>query len=704
MNLFTRIIITVLSTSILIFVSIIGVTLYKTNNLAVKNANQITIAESEKDAKYIESELNYYMDTVRVLATTLGSMVEGNRAERDLANAILNKTLKENERFLAIWTGWEPNAFDGNDAEFVNSIGHDGTGRFVPYWSRKDGEISVKALEGYDKPEVGGFYLRAKDSGKEVILDPYSYEVNGEKVLMTSITAPIKIGDDIVGVVGIDISLDSMRKMNDTLILYDSGFGAILSNNGTLVAHKSNKLVGKSYYELEGIKSVNEIKSTVESGKSLSISDFDPVDNGDVYKTFSPIKIGSTNTPWSLMIAIPINEVKKESRDLLNLSIIIGVIGIIILALVIFEIVRRLIKPILKVVEQMKEIASGNLTVEALEIKSKDELGQLAHAMNEMTSNTRVLIQDAAGISDQVAAYSEELMTSTNEIKVGIEQVSSTMEEMAAGSSDQAHHAGETMEEIQQVDYEVKQIIQYTNEMTDRSLVTKESSQKGIQSAEQSMQEMEIIEDKVSSAANIVKELGVKSVAINEILNVIHDIASQTNLLALNAAIEAARAGENGKGFAVVADEVRKLAEQSAESTSQISSIIESIQKETQKAEQAMVEVVQEVKSGSEVIDNSRKAFDEIANNITKMVDQINSVTGASRLIEEETKKAVKAVENIVSITQETSAGTEELSATMEQQNASMQEVDGMANSLAIMAEALGKSLSKFTYDNKGTS
>ncbi|KMY50538.1 methyl-accepting chemotaxis protein [Peribacillus loiseleuriae] len=704
MNLFKRIIITVLGTSILIFVSIIGVTLYKTNNLAVKNANHIALAESEKHAKYIETELNYTMDIVRTLAITFSSMAEGNKAERDLANAILNKTLKENERFLTVWTGWEPNAFDGKDAEFANIVGHDGTGRFIPYWSRTDGEINVKALEGYDKPGVGDFYLRSKDSGKEVILDPYSYEVNGEKVLMTSITAPIKIGNDVVGVVGIDISLDSMRKMNDTLNFYDSGFGAILSNNGTLVAHKSNKLVGKSYYEIEGIKSVNEIKSTVESGKSLSISDFDPVDNGDVYKTFSPIKIGSTNTPWSLMIAVPIDEVKKESRDLLNLSIIIGVIGIIILALVIFEIVRRLIKPILKVVEQMKEIASGNLTVEALEIKSKDELGQLAHAMNEMTSNTRVLIQDAAGISDQVAAYSEELMTSTNEIKVGIEQVSSTMEEMAAGSSDQAHHAGETMEEIQQVDYEVKQIIQYTNEMTDRSLVTKESSQKGIQSAEQSMQEMEIIEDKVSSAANIVKELGIKSVAINEILNVIHDIASQTNLLALNAAIEAARAGDHGKGFAVVADEVRKLAEQSAESTSQISSIIESVQIEAQKAEQAMVEVVQEVKSGSEVIDNSRKAFGEIANNITEMVNQISSVTGASRLIEEETKKAVKAVENIVSITQETSAGTEELSATMEQQNASMQEVDGMANSLAKMAEDLGKSLSKFTYDNKGTS
>ena len=177
----------------------------------------------------------------------------------------------------------------------------------------------------------------------------------------------------------------------------------------------------------------------------------------------------------------------------------------------------------------------------------------------------------------------------------GIEQVSATTEELASGSTEQTKHTGETLEKIQQMDDKVNQIHQYTTEMTSSSQITEDSSQKGIKSADQSIQQMKMIEEKVSSTVNIVKKLGQKSQEISQILEVINGIASQTNLLALNAAIEAARAGEHGKGFAVVANEVKKLAEQSSESTSQISSIIENVLKETQEVEQAMNGVVLEV-------------------------------------------------------------------------------------------------------------
>ncbi|MFD2445182.1 methyl-accepting chemotaxis protein [Bacillus sp. CGMCC 1.16607] len=318
--------------------------------------------------------------------------------------------------------------------------------------------------------------------------------------------------------------------------------------------------------------------------------------------------------------------------------------------------------------------------------------------MNEMTSNTRALIRDAAGISDNVSSYSEELMTFTDEMKDGIEQVSATSEELASGSTNQAEHASETLVKIQRVDYEVKQINQHTEKMTQQSLITKDSSQRGIQNAEQAMEQMKMIEERVSSTAHIVQELGERSKQINQILEVINDIASQTNLLSLNAAIEAARAGEHGKGFAVVADEVRKLAEQSSVSTSQISTIIEMVQKEVQEVEQAIKGVVAEVQSGSNVIESNREAFNEIAKNVSDMINEMNKVAYGSKQIDQETSDAVKAVENIAAISQQSSAGSEELSATMEQQSASMQEIDGMARNLAELAESLNQSLAKFKY------
>ncbi|MGG0658363.1 methyl-accepting chemotaxis protein [Rummeliibacillus pycnus] len=696
MKLLTKILLSILGTCLIVFITIIGFNLYQVDHSSVKNAKKLALKVSETKARDVEAKLNYAMNTSKGVATTLSTMVEKDKANRQLANAVLEKTLQENPSFLSTWTIWEPNAFDGADKKYKNTKGHDETGRFVPYWTRESGQIRLLASDDYDNPKENDYYQLAKDTGKEVILDPYTYQVAGKNVQMTTIVVPIKINDKVVGAVGVDISLDSMQKLNDTIHLYKSGYGAIISNDGTIVSHKSHELVGESSYKLVGANS-SKVKNAVQTGQPLSYTDVSS-DGADVYKVFSPINIGSTGTPWSLMITIPLDEVKQDTNTMMKYSIIISLIGIIILATLITLIARGLVKPIVKVVDKVQEIAGGNLTTEALTIQTKDEIGQLAKAMNEMSSSTRTLISDAAGISKQVSSHSEELLTYTNEISEGIEQVSATTEQLAAGSTDQAQHANETLEKVQYVDEAGKMIGQYLEEMTNSSRKTEESVEKGLQSANQSIQGMQIIEEKVASTANIVQQLGEKSKEIRRILDVINDIADQTNLLALNAAIEAARAGEHGKGFSVVADEVRKLAEQSAESTDKISTIIDGVLKETQEVELSMNGVVQEVQVGSNLIEQNREAFDGINQNMEEMSNKIIQVNGASKTIHDATTDVLKAVESIAAISQESSAGTEELSATMEEQNASIQEILGMAKNLSHLAESLDQSLSKFKY------
>ena len=391
-----------------------------------------------------------------------------------------------------------------------------------------------------------------------------------------------------------------------------------------------------------------------------------------------------------------IDEAKDKMASSITALFIVIILSILLGIVIALFIARIITKPIKAIQEVSIRIAEGDLTVDKVKVTSKDEVGQLTIAINTMIDNIKSLIKETAMLSQQVAASSEELTASANEISTGIEQVSATTEELASGASTLAEHANNTMDKIQQVSKEIEQINQNANQLGESSHKADLASKNGTDSVKKSMEQMTRIQGNVSSTANIIQGLGEKSKEINQILQVINDIASQTNLLALNAAIEAARAGEQGRGFAVVADEVRKLAEQAEKSTNQISGIVLAVQKEAEESGAAMNHVVQEVQAGTEAMEKNGEAFKEIAEIIDEMNQKIKEVTEAAKQINNSMGMAVESVENIAGISEESSAGTEELAASMEQQNASMQEINGMAASLAKVAENLEEAMAKF--------
>ncbi len=142
------------------------------------------------------------LETIAVLMEELKYQVV---PDRDTLNSMLKAVLRKNPNYLATWTCWEPNALDNQDYQFVNSNGHDETGRFIPYWNRLDGHIDLAPLSGYDERDKGDFYSVPLKSGKATIFNPVEYKTKDGSLYKIVVTAPIYYDNQVAGVVGIDI-------------------------------------------------------------------------------------------------------------------------------------------------------------------------------------------------------------------------------------------------------------------------------------------------------------------------------------------------------------------------------------------------------------------------------------------------------------------------------------------------------------------
>ncbi|CAH0648141.1 methyl-accepting chemotaxis protein [Pseudomonas juntendi] len=538
---------------------------------------------------------------------------------------------------IGLYLVFQPDALDQQDSQYrgQDAVGSNESGRFSLYWSQpRPGTLEREAMPeallgdasiGSNGAAKNRWLTCPLETGKTCLLEPYLDEVNGSQVLMTSIALPLLEHGKVVGVVGLDISLDNLQQLstNGRRELFEGqGQVSIASAAGLLAGNSRDaSMLGKP------------VEPAVAAGQLRVAHPFTPIPDAAPWQVLLEVPESVLQAP-----AVALNQRLDAHNQRANLtSLLIGLGAAVLGLLLVWLTARGVTRPILAVAARLEDIASGegDLT-RRLDYARQDELGQLSAWFNRFLDKLQPVIaqvkgslQEARGTADQSAAIASQTSAGMQQQHREIEQVATAANEMSATALDVAHNAAQAAQAARAAD---------------------QASQEGLQLIDSTRQGIDRLALDMDTAMADARALESRSTQIGTVLEVIRTIAEQTNLLALNAAIEAARAGEAGRGFAVVADEVRGLAQRTQVSVEEIRQVIEGLQQGTQDVVGAMHEGQRQAQASAARMEQALPALQRIGEAVAVISDmnlQIASAAEEQSAVAEEVNRNVAGIRDV---------------------------------------------------------
>lgn len=547
--------------------------------------------------------------------------------------------------------------------------------------AKQDGAFAMEPVSplkpDYDARTRQWYKAAMETKGKVIISDPYISAASKNTVV--SIAKTTKAGDAVAVV-----NLSLKKYLTDTVSkqkIGEAGFVFVVDQTKKVLAHPT--LAGGTDM------STSEIKDSFSGMSGTLRTTFDGKDATVYYIT-------NGLTGWKIYGVLYDSELNAVTNEIMLTSASMVLLSIVVSALIVFWFSRTFLQPIKKMTDMAVRLSEGDLTVEDLNVKSKDELGDLSNAFASLTGKLRTIIGNLSSSVQEMNKTTQTLNSSSDNVYSSAQEIASASTRVSSAASTQKESTSEIARALLENSAGVSSIAESASEIGNISEDTHHKATSGANMASQTVTQMQTIKSAVEESSTNVDTLANKSVEIGQFAKLISDIASQTNLLALNASIEAARAGAHGSGFAVVAQEVKKLSIQSSDAAKEISQMINDIAASVDEVVGSLTLVLSEVKTGVEMSANVQELFVGISKDMSQLNDEIQNLSSVSQQMAASSEEISASVEELSKISASTSSDADLVSQATNKQHEVIDTLTTIVESVSQTASTLESDIMQF--------